>query len=102
MYFVGARVLKIVGDTAFNVVDPDCLALRGLIAGIGNANCKVFNTIDFWSRKQTRLCRSTFVAETHNLSEAAEEGMLLAGFWQEGFVLRSLLISEFVINVGTL
>ena len=41
------------------------------------------NVLDFWSRKQTRVCRSTFAAELHNLSEAAEEGMLLAGFLQE-------------------
>ena len=81
----GDPVIRIIGDSAFKAAEPDCLALRGLIAGIGNVNGTVFNAIDFWSRKQTRVCRSTFAAECHNLSEAAEEGMLLAGFWQEVF-----------------
>ena len=81
----GTPVLKVISDSAFKAADPDCLALRGLIVGLSSANGDEFNAIDFWSRKQTRVCRSTFAAETHNLSEAAEEGMLLAGFWEEVF-----------------
>ena len=59
------------------------LPLGGLIAGIGSDNNDSLLVIDFWSRKQTRVCRSTFAAELHNLSEGAEEGMLLAGFFHE-------------------
>ena len=80
---VGRPMLKMVGDSAFKASDPDCLALRGLIVGLGSESGNEFLTVDFWSRKQTRVCRSTFAAELHNLSEAAEEGMLLAGFFQE-------------------
>jgi len=79
----GKPVLKMIGDSAFRAADPDCLALRGLIAGVGSDQDDCLNVLDFWSRKQTRVCRSTFAAELHNLSEAAEEGMLLAGFLQE-------------------
>ena len=41
--------------------------------------------IEFFSGKQRHVCRSTFGAELHNLTETAEWAMFLAGYFQEVF-----------------
>ena len=78
-------VLACVSDSAFQTKEPDCLALRGGIIALLEADqgrhvpggaCHV---LEFYSRKQKRVTRSTFGAELHSLSECSELGMLLAG-----------------------
>ena len=39
--------------------------------------------LEFYSKKQRRVTRSTFGAELHNLSESTELGMVFAGFFEE-------------------
>ena len=59
------------------------MALRSCIIGIGSDSCDRLQLVDMWSRKQRRVCRSTFSAELRNVAEVAEEGMFLAGFYEE-------------------
>jgi hypothetical protein len=84
----GSVVLACIGDSAFRAEDDgDCLALRGVLVAVvtmvkGRPNGPM-HVIEFFSKKQRRVTRSTFGAELHNLCESTEIGMLLAGFFHE-------------------
>ena len=79
----GTFVIKGISDSAFKAEVPQCLALRGAMIGLGSAKDDVLNLLDFWCRRHTRVTRSTFAAELHNLVSTADKCMMLAGFLQE-------------------
>ena len=81
----GTLVVACISDSAFQTKEPDCLALRGGIVALLETGADqqapggALHVLEFYSRKQKRVTRSTFGAELHSLSECAELGMLLAG-----------------------
>ena len=72
--------LIVVSDSAYKSDTQDCLAMRsgaifladktGLRQGINN-----MQLVDFVSKKQTRVCRSTFVAELFSLLDLVGHGI---------------------------
>jgi hypothetical protein len=81
----GKMVVACISDSAFQTKEPDCLALRGgIIALLETGDDQrepggALHVLEFFSRKQKRVTRSTFGAELHSLSECSEMGMLIAG-----------------------
>ena len=82
----------VVSDAAFRREDSSGLAMRGSIIGLAADNNGsnqqlggVCNVIDFFSRRQRRVVRSTFGAETNSLADGLEIGKLIA------FTLAELL-----------
>ena len=83
-------IMACIGDSAFQTKEPDCLALRGGVIGLleeGRGPVGgVLHVLEFFSRKQKRVTRSTFGAELHNMSECSELGMLLSGCVHEVYM----------------
>lgn len=81
----GNMVVACISVSAFQTKGPNCLALRGstnapLEADQGqHVPGGAFHVLEFHSRKQKPVTRSTFGAELHSLSDCSELGMLLAG-----------------------
>ena len=71
-----------VSDSAFRKEDLRGLAMRGAVIGIGTASQTSpggkFHVIEFYSRKQRRVTRSTFSAELNGFSDTLEFARLLA------------------------
>ena len=73
-----------VTDSAFKTEPNSCLAMRGAIIGI----CEIkenqqdrggtFHVIEFYARKQRRICRSTFAAELNSMADSLETTRLIA------------------------
>ena len=68
---VGPWKLVAVSDSAFKSEDQDCLAVRsGIIALTGRRGIEQgvnqMQLVEFVSKKQTKVCRSTFAAELHS------------------------------------
>ena len=79
--------LCVIADSAYRADDDDCLALRAAIlvmievrGGIPSGHVHV---IDYCSRKQPRVTRSTFGAELTNQLEASEMRMMHRGVWHQ-------------------
>ena len=80
----GPLVLYAVGDSAFSAGEFEGLALRGgfvLVAERGadgkpklGGKCQV---LDYYCRKHSRVCRSTFTAELHNLIDICNQALLV-------------------------
>lgn len=75
-----ARVITI-SDSAFRKESLTGLAIRGAITGIGECRDEspggVLHVIDWYSRKQRRVTRSTYSAELNGLSDAVDFGKLI-------------------------
>ena len=74
--------ILVCNDAAFRREDSSGLAMRGSIIAWSedrgtNPSCYC-NTIDFFSRKQRRIVRSTFGAETNAAADGIEVGKLVA------------------------
>ena len=82
--------LLVCSDAAFRREDKSGLAMRGSIIALsedrGTNPGGVCNVIDFFARRQRRVVRSTFGAETHSLADGIEIGKLIA------FTLTELLV----------
>jgi len=74
--------LASIADSAYRADDEDCLALRAAIFVIIEVRKGVpggrMHVLDYYSKKQSRVNRSTFSAELNNLLEASEFAMLIA------------------------
>ena len=72
----GPLKILTVSDSAFKKEDLTGLAMRGEIVAICESNSEnpggTMHVIDFYSRKQRRITRSTFAAELHGLADALE------------------------------
>ena len=71
-------------DAAFKTEPNSCLAMRGAVIGIsevreGTQNRGgIFHIIEFSSRKQRRICRSTYAAELNAMADSLEITRLIA------------------------
>ena len=84
--------LLVLPDSAFKAMDPDCLALRACVIVLTSSRkasqptlptggpCGV---VEFYSRKQPRVCRSTFSAELCSVDDASSIGLLIRGMFAE-------------------
>jgi len=79
-------------DAAFRREDSSGLAMRGSIIGLAehhpNDPGGRVNVIDFFSRRQRRVVRSTFGAETNSLADGIEVGRMVA------FTLAEFLVPD--------
>jgi hypothetical protein len=71
----------VVSDSAFRTEPGSTLAVRGAIIGIceddTNTPGGIFHILEFYSRKQRRVCRSTFAAELHAIADAVETARMV-------------------------
>lgn len=78
----GPLCVATISDSAFRKEDTTGLAMRGAIIGIKEQSLETaggrINLIDFYSRKQKRITRSTFAAEAHALVDSYEISKLIA------------------------
>jgi hypothetical protein len=69
-------------DAAFRREDATGLAMRGSIIGLAEDHVEqpggLVNTLDFFARRQRRVVRSTFGAETNSLADGVEIGKMVA------------------------
>ena len=81
--------MMVLSDAAYRADETDCLALRAAVAGLCELRDGVpggcFHVLDWYSRKQTRVNRSTFGAELNALLESVDLGLVLACFLGEIF-----------------
>ena len=74
--------IMIVSDAAFRREDSNGLAMRGALISIAenhpdNPGGRA-NTVEFYARRQRRVVRSTFGAETNGAADAVEIGRMIA------------------------
>eukprot|EP00971_Amphidinium_carterae_P351893 6492325-Amphidinium_carterae.1 len=77
----GPMRVQVISDSAFRKEDSSGLAMRGAVIGLCMHHHEspggVFHVLEFYSRKQKRVTRSTFAAELHALADAIEMGRLI-------------------------
>jgi hypothetical protein len=79
----GTAKLKIlcISDSAFRVETASCLAMRGAVICLSEDHAEtpggIIHWLEFYSRRQRRVTRSTFAAETMSLSDAVEIGRVI-------------------------
>ena len=80
----GPLVIYAVGDSAFSAGEYEGLALRGgfVLVAERDASGKPklggkAQVLDYYCRKHTRVCRSTFTAELHNLVDICNQALIL-------------------------
>jgi len=82
----GPTKLAIVSDSAYKAADPDCLAIKSGIIMLmhdgPNSNCKVA-PIEWLSKKQQHVCRSTYAAELHSSLDLVGMGMIVSSAFNE-------------------
>jgi len=65
-----------ISDSAFRREDPSCLAMRGAMIGrcedVEGKPGGVFHPLEFFSRRQRKITRSTFAAETNAFADSIE------------------------------
>jgi hypothetical protein len=74
--------ITVVSDSAFKrESETDALTTRGAIIGLSTVHSSspggALHVLEFYSRRQKRICRSTFAAELNSAVDAAEMGKLL-------------------------
>jgi hypothetical protein len=84
--------LLVMPDSAFKATEPDCLATRACIimltTSIAGSRPALptggpVGVVEFYSRKQPRVCRSTFSAELTSVDDACSLGLLIRGMFSE-------------------
>ena len=79
-------------DSAFKATEPDCLAIRACVILLSSSASSARPTlpaggpvgvVEFYSRKQPRVCRSTFSAELTSVDDATSIGLLIRGLFAE-------------------
>ena len=96
------KVLAI-SDSAFRKEDRTGLAMRGAIVCVAEQCLAMpltpsgrIHPIEFFSRKQRRICRSTYSAELHGLIDAIETARLVAYAYTEILTAESISPSAMV------
>lgn len=78
--------LIVASDSAFRAQDPDCLALKAAIAVVAPCGERLGGKVailDWYSKKQSLVCRSTFGAELLALADGSSFGLFLQGLLEE-------------------
>ena len=84
--------LLVMPDSAFKATEPDCLAIRACVIVLSSASTSSTPTlpkggpvgvVEFYSRKQPRVCRSIFSAELCSIDDASSIGLLIRGMFAE-------------------
>ena len=75
-------------DSAFKACEPDCLAIRACVVVLTQSRKTLpsggpVGVVEFYSRKQPRVCRSTFSAELCSVDDASSIGLLIRGMFAE-------------------
>ena len=74
-------------DSAFKATEPDCLAIRACVVVLTSLSTLPsggpVGVVEFYSRKQPRVCRSTFSAELCSVDDASSIGLLIRGMFAE-------------------
>jgi alkylated DNA repair dioxygenase AlkB len=88
----GPLRLIVISDSAFRKEDKDGLAMRGCIVALtelhdGQPGGKM-QVLEHYSRKQKRVCRSTFSAELNALVDALESGKVVM------FMITELMVGS--------
>ena len=73
----GPVVLACVSDSAFKTEPNSSVAMRGTVIGLWESKEGVFHPLEYYSRKQRRVCRSTFAAELNGAADAVEVARLI-------------------------
>ena len=77
----GPCKLLTISDSAFKTEPNSALAMRGAILGIGeerpSENSYNVHILEYYARKQKRVCRSTFAAELNGIADAVEAARLI-------------------------
>ena len=75
-------------DSAFAAQEPDCLAIRAVIVMIINVNWtgqleNVVGVMEYFTRKQPRVCRSTFAAEISAIDDGVSSSIIIQALLHE-------------------
>ena len=94
-----------ISDSAFRKEDKSGLAMRGAVVCICEQSCALpstpggkFHAIEFYSRKQRRICRSTYSAELHGLIDAVETARLITYAFTEILTVQPISPSSMIIR----
>jgi hypothetical protein len=90
--------LAVISDSAFRKEDKTGLAMRGAIVAlceqaIDHPGGKL-QILEFWSRKQRRVTRSTYAAELHSVADAIEVGRMISYALSEIFLSKTPTAAE--------
>ena len=83
--------LLVLPDSAFKATEPDCLATRACVILLTSTreehsalpNGGPVGVVEFYSRKQPRVCRSTLSTELFSVNDASSSGLLIRGMFAE-------------------
>ena len=79
--------LGVISDSAFRADEPDCLAIKSGIIGLMHDSktsfSGKFSPIEWISRKQQHVCRSTYGAELHSALDIVGMSMIVASAFNE-------------------
>ena len=83
----GPTKLAIVSDSAYKALEPDCLAIKsGIIMlkhdGEDSSSSRIA-PIEWTSKKQSHICRSTYAAELHSSLDLVGLGMIISSALNE-------------------
>ena len=82
----GPTKLAIVSDSAYKAAEPDCLAIKSGIIALahdGPEHADRVVAIDWLSKKQQHVCRSTYAAELHSSLDLVGLGMIISSAFNE-------------------
>jgi hypothetical protein len=74
-------------DSAFKATEPDCLAIRAAVILITSTDYfpkgGPAGVLEFYHRKQPRVCRSTYSAELSSVDDGVSHGLVMQGMLNE-------------------
>ena len=88
-------------DSAFRALEPECLAIKAAV--IMNTSVDYFpkggkaGTVEFYHRKQARVCRNTFSAELAAVDDGTSHALVVQGMVTE--IMHGPLNAEILQNL---
>jgi len=96
----GETKLVAIADSAFRKEDKTGLAMRGAIIAVAESHQSHpggrIHLIEYYSRKQRRVTRSTFAAELHSLIDAVESAKVISHAFAELMSAKPLPPAELI------
>ena len=79
--------IGVISDSAFKAEDPDCLAIKSGIIGLMVDRSGTFSgqmsPVEWVSRKQQHVCRSTYASELHSSLDMVGRSMVIGSAFNE-------------------